>query len=158
MSSYCVSGVYKKHMTDTSRELTCLPIMFCSVESGGPLFLFEIYFYLVLLNSMYLIRSTSCHRHGYWDDRSPSGEGHWDLSRLLHAEMHGTEALVYSNNSCLAIISGQIASSIPGLPVQCHYSACTDVGLGSLETTGNRVFDIMSPMWDDGAIVTLGTI
>ena len=33
-------------------------------------------------------------------------------------------------------------------PVQCHYSVGTDVGRDSLETTGNRVFDIMSHMWD----------
>ena len=38
--------------------------------------------------------------------------------------------------------------SVQTLPVQCHYSAGTDVGRGSPETTGNRVFDIMSHTWE----------
>ena len=37
--------------------------------------------------------------------------------------------------------------SVQTLPVQCHYSAGTDVGRGSLEATGNRMFDIMSHTW-----------
>ena len=37
--------------------------------------------------------------------------------------------------------------SVQALPVQFHYSAGTDVGRGTLETTGNRVFDIMSHTW-----------
>ena len=51
--------------------------------------------------------------------------------------------------------------SVQTLPVQCHYSAGTDVGRGSLETTGNRLFDIMSHvglMELPLAIVTLGII
>ena len=39
-------------------------------------------------------------------------------------------------------------ASVQALPVQCHYSAGTDVGRGSLETTGNRVLDIMYHTWD----------
>ena len=50
------------------------------------------------------------------------GEAHWDLSRLLHAAQHGTEALVFINHQmeaaasmCLAVIFEQIASGIPWL-------------------------------------------
>ena len=39
--------------------------------------------------------------------------------------------------------------SVQALPVQFHYSAGTDVGRGSFETTGNRVLDIMSHTWDE---------
>ena len=38
--------------------------------------------------------------------------------------------------------------SVQALPVQCHYSAGTHVGRGSLETD-NRVFHIMSHTWDE---------
>ena len=39
---------------------------------------------------------------------------------------------------------------VQALPVQGHYSAGTDVGRrDSLETTGNRVFDIISHTWDE---------
>ena len=72
-------------------------------------------------------------------------KGHWDLFRLLHAVMHRTETLVYSIHprENVAIIFGWIVSVIRWLlhstvvpmPVQCHYSAGTDVGRGSLETT-----------------------
>ena len=47
-------------------------------------------------------------------------ERHWDLSRLLHALLHGTESLVYSNHprkaaasTCLVIIFGRIARGVP---------------------------------------------
>ena len=56
----------------------------------------------------------------------PSRKGQWDLFRLLHAVMYGTEALVYSNHPreaaaspCLAIIFRRIASGEnPGSSVQ----------------------------------------
>ena len=46
------------------------------------------------------------------------------------------------------------------LPVQCHYSAGTDVGRESLGTSGNRVFDVshLGLMELPLAIVTLVTI
>ena len=36
---------------------------------------------------------------------------------------------------------------VQALPVQCHYSAATDVGRGSLKTIGNRVLDNMCVTW-----------
>ena len=76
------------------------------------------------------------------------------MFRLLHALLHGTEALFYSNHprdaaasTCLRAVchrctlvplfnSGANAAfvSVQTLPVQIHYSAGTDVGRGSLET------------------------
>ena len=76
--------------------------------------------------------------------------------------MNGMEALVYSNHSreapastradcqrdALAPLLNSGANTAPA-SVQCHYSAGTDFGCGILETTGNRVFDIMSRTWDE---------
>ena len=39
--------------------------------------------------------------------------------------------------------------SVQALSVQCHYSSGTDVGRDSLETTDNRVLDIMCLKWDE---------
>ena len=86
---------------------------------------------------------------------------------LLHDVMHGMEALIYSNYSreaaaavCLALLwtdcqrytlvppfssgANPAPVSVHTLPLQCHYSAGTDVGRGSLRTTSNTVFDTMS--------------
>ena len=41
--------------------------------------------------------------------------------------------------------------SVQTLQVQCHYSAGTDVGRGSLEITGNRVLDILCLTWDESS-------
>ena len=43
----------------------------------------------------------------------PSEEGLWYLSRLLHALLHGTEALVYSNHPREAAASTYLASCVP---------------------------------------------
>ena len=37
--------------------------------------------------------------------------------------------------------------SVQALPVQCRYNTGTDVGRGSLETTGNRVLDIIGRIY-----------
>ena len=80
-----------------------------------------------------------------------------ELFRLLHALLHGTKALVYSNHqSCSLHVSGQnlgadcqqctlvpsfnsVANaaliSVQALPVQSHHRARTDVDLCSFETT-----------------------
>ena len=39
----------------------------------------------------------------------PSGEGHRDLLRMLHALQHGTEALMYSNHPREAAASTSLA-------------------------------------------------
>ena len=39
--------------------------------------------------------------------------------------------------------------SVHALPVQCHYSAGTDVGRDGLEKTGNIVFEIMLLTWNE---------
>ena len=81
----------------------------------------------------------------------PSGSG-----------IHGMEALVYNNHPREAAASrfwvycqqrtlvppfnsGANAAlvSVQVLPVHSHYSAGTDGGRGSLESTGNRVSDLM---------------
>ena len=80
-----------------------------------------------------------------------SGEGHQDLFRLLHAVMHGTEALIYINHSkeaaaastCLPVVYPD-SSAQQWYQYSSRISALTDVGRGRLETTCNRVFDIMS--------------
>ena len=105
---------------------------------------------------------------------------------MLHAVMHGTGTLVYNNQSfkgsdslhlsdhnfsadCQVTLvppfnSGAKAApvTVHVLPVQCYYSPGTDVGCGSLETTGHKVFAIMSLTWDEWClpsnVVTLGTI
>ena len=101
-----------------------------------------------------------------------------DLFRHLHAEWHGTEALVYSNHPreagaslCLAIIFGRIASGIPWLlrstAVLMQLShQCWRCCRLQKSITGNSVFDIRSLTWDEWSypegvilpIVTLGTI
>ena len=87
--------------------------------------------------------------------------------------MRGVETLVYSNHSrdaaastCLTIMfpidclwhilvplfnssANAAIVSVQALPVVCHYNAGTNVGRGSLETIGNRVFDIMPLTWDE---------
>ena len=44
--------------------------------------------------------------------------------------------------------------SVQAVSVQCHYSEGTDVGRCSLETTGNRVFDIMSLVGVNGVTLS----
>ena len=74
--------------------------------------------------------------------RPHPAKGHRDLFRLLHAVMHGTEALVYINHpreaaasTSLAIIFGRIALGVPWFflstavlmqPLyQCRYCQCS---------------------------------
>ena len=72
-----------------------------------------------------------------------------DLSQLLHAARHGTEALVYIDylgeaeaSMCLAIILGRIASGVPPLnsganaaPVSMH---AVMLAVVEAQITGNR--------------------
>ena len=52
--------------------------------------------------------------------------------------------LVPPFNSC----DDAVPVSVQALAVKCHYNAGTDVSRGSLETTDNRVLDIMCLTWD----------
>ena len=45
--------------------------------------------------------------------------------------------------------------SMQALPVQCHYSAGTDIGCGALETTYNRMFDMSHTGMNDPRIAGL---
>ena len=70
---------------------------------------------------------------------------HLIRSCKLHLSGHNIQADCQRHTLVPPFNSGANAApvSIQVLPVHCHYSGGTDVGHGSVETTGNRVFDIM---------------
>ena len=84
----------------------------------------------------------------------PSGKGHRDLFCLLHA-------LIQHASTSLAIIFRRIDSGVPWflrstrvlmsfrISAGAVSSAGTYVGRDSLETSGNRVLDIMCLTWDE---------